>query len=105
VTTAVRNAIRIATNGVTLDLCGFTISSTVAVAANGGSAHFVEFWFERHQHSERPHSQRVVTNNGGGIYSGSGFASGIFYSLTPPVNISVVGVSVSGCRITASTSI
>jgi hypothetical protein len=38
VTTTVSNAIVIAANGVTLDLNGFSISSTVANAANGGTA-------------------------------------------------------------------
>src|SRR4026209_1014558 len=37
-TTTVSNAILINANGVTLDLNGFTISSTVANAANGGTA-------------------------------------------------------------------
>src|SRR5215831_11960234 len=36
--TTVSNAIVIATSGVTLDLNGFTLSSTVANAANGGTA-------------------------------------------------------------------
>ena len=41
--------------------------------------------------------QGGVTNNGSGTYSGSGFAYGISYSGTGPVNTRVSGVSVAGC--------
>src|SRR5205807_9987513 len=41
--------------------------------------------------------QGGVTNNGSGFYSGSGFAYGIFYSGTAPVNVLVSRISVSGC--------
>ena len=41
--------------------------------------------------------QGGVTNNGAGVYSGSGFGSGIAWSLNLPANVRISGVSVSGC--------
>ena len=89
------NAITIATNGVTLDLNGYTISSTAASATGMGvqlnsglrNITIVNGFIES-----------GVTNNGSGAYSGSGFGYGIFYSGTAPVNTRVSGVSVAGCR-------
>ena len=88
------NAIAITTSGVTLDLNGFTLRSTTASAAGMGvqlnsglrNITIVNGFIES-----------GVTNNGSGTYSGSGFGYGIYYSGTPPVNIRVSGVSVTGC--------
>jgi hypothetical protein len=85
------NAITIAANGVTLDLNGFTIASTAPSAAgygilmNSGLSDLTIF---------NGHIRGGVTNNGSGIYSGSGFGYGIFGL---PQNARVSGVSVSGC--------
>ena len=68
------NAITIAANGVTLDLNGFTISSTAASAAgmaillNSGLSDITIV---------NGHIRSGVTNNGSGVYSGSGFGYGI----------------------------
>jgi hypothetical protein len=93
----VSNAIVIAANGVTLDLNGFTISSTVANAANGGTAISLGDGL-RDITIANGHIQGGVTNNGSGVYSGSGFGYGIYYyySGVDPVNVRVSGVSVSG---------
>jgi hypothetical protein len=87
------NAITIATNGVTLDLGGFTIKSTAASATGYGilinaglcNLAIVNGFIEG-----------GVTNTAG-TYGGPGFQSGISYSASPPVNTRVAGVSVSGC--------
>src|SRR5271166_2588779 len=90
------DAIDITTNGVTLDLNGFTISSTeasptgTAVKLAGGNTDITIL---------NGHIMGGVTNHAG-IYSGSGFASGIRYSPGSPIpsNVRVSGVSVSGCQ-------
>ena len=93
-TVATGDAITIATNGVTLDLNGFTIASTAASATgygirlNSGSRDLAIF---------NGHIVGGVTNNGSGVYSGSGFGYGIYYSGNPPANVLVSRVSVSGC--------
>jgi hypothetical protein len=87
------DAITIATNGVTLDLKGFTISSTApsatghGIKVNGNLRDITIF---------NGHIRGGVTNNGSGVYSGSGFAYGIF-SPTVMANTLVSRVSVSGC--------
>jgi len=89
------NAITIATNGVTLDLNGFTISSTAnppsgrAVLINAGLRDIT---------IQNGHIRGGVTNNGSGVFSGPGFGDGIYYSGSEPQNVRVSGVSVSGCR-------
>ena len=95
-TTTVSNAITIATSGVTLDLNGFTISSTVASASAGGSAILLNGALSDLT-IFNGHIRGGVTNNGSGVYSGSGFQHGINYSATLPVNTRVAGVSVTGC--------
>ena len=89
------DAIIIATNGVTLDLNGFTISSTGASMTGGGVA-FNGGW--RNITIANGFIQGGVTNNGSGAYSGSGFGYGIYNSGSPPANVLVSRVSVSGCR-------
>ena len=100
VTTTVGNAIVITANGVTLDLSGFTIASTVASAANGGAAILLQGTATAGLSDItifNGHIRGGVTNNGNGVYSGNGFAYGIFYSSTAPGNVLVSKVSVSGC--------
>jgi hypothetical protein len=88
------DAITIATNGVTLDLNGFTISSTanpasgIAVLINAGLRDIT---------IQNGHIRGGVTNNGNGVFSGPGFGYGIDY-VGGPHNVRVSGVSVSGCQ-------
>ena len=86
------NAITINASGVTLDLNGFTITSTAASAT--GTAILINGAF-----------QNITILNGfiqggvtqsGGSYSGSGFARGVYYN-SAPTNVRVSGISVSGC--------
>ena len=88
------DAITIATNGVTLDLNGFTISSTAASAVGNG----ILLSGTRSDISIlNGHIRSSVTNNGSGVFGGSGFAAGIYFSGSSPVNVLVAKVSVSGC--------
>ncbi len=96
VTTAVSNAIVITASGVTLDLNGFTISSTVANAANGGAAIGLSSGLSDLT-IFNGHIRSGVTNNGSGIYNGSGFSYGISYTGSGPVNVLISRVSVTGC--------
>jgi hypothetical protein len=95
VTTTVSNAIVIVANGVTLDLNGFTISSTVASAANGGTAILLAGGLSDIS-ILNGHIRGGVTNNGG-VYSGSGFASGISDFPYRSLNVLVSRISFSGC--------
>ncbi len=87
------DAITIATNGVTLDLGGFTISSTAASATGCGI--LVNSGL-RNLAILNGFIMGGVTNNGSGVYSGPGFRHGISgdYGVN---NIRVSGISVSGC--------
>jgi hypothetical protein len=85
------NAITIAANGVTLDLNGFTIASTAPSATGYGILINNSL---RDLAILNGHIRGGVTNNGSGVYSGSGFWFGIFGY---PQNVRVSGVSVSGC--------
>jgi hypothetical protein len=94
------NAIVIAANSVTLDLNGFTISSTAADAANGGTAILLTgtaSGASRDITILNGHIEGGVTNNGSGVYSGPGFGYGINNPGTSPWNVRVTGISVSGC--------
>ena len=93
-TVAGGNAITIATNGVTLDLGGFTIASTAASATGTGILLNSGL---RNLTIQNGFIRGGVTNNGSNIYNGSGFQDGINYSSTAPVNTRVAGVSVAGC--------
>jgi hypothetical protein len=97
VTTAVSNAIVISASGVTLDLSGFTLSSTATSAANGGAAILLAGSLSDVT-IFNGHIRSGVTNNGSGVYSGSGFAFGIYYSGNAPTNVLVARISVSGCQ-------
>src|SRR5664279_1504831 len=95
VTTTVSNAIVITVNSVTLDLGGFTISSTVPSAANGGTAILLAGSLSDIS-ILNGHIRGGVTNNGG-VYSGSGFASGISDFPYRSLNVLVSRISFSGC--------
>src|SRR6266446_1335538 len=90
------DAITITANQVTLDLNGFTISSTASPAGRTGIL-LASF----------PNTDITIGNGhikggvvySGGTYSGSGFTDGINRSGTP-FNVLVSGVSVSGCLTT-----
>lgn len=87
------NAIIIAADNVTLNLNGFTISSTAPSATGtaillNSSLHDITI--------ANGHIRGGVTDSGG-VYSGLGFAYGIYYGLFPPVNVLVSHVTVSAC--------
>src|ERR1041384_2481496 len=91
------NAIIIVTNGVALDLNGFTISST-APSGNFGTAILFNSGL-----SDLSVGNGFIrsgfTNNGTNVYTGIGFAYGIHAGGgSGPLNTRVVGVSVSGCQ-------
>ena len=91
------NAIVITANGVTLDLGGWTITSTAPNAATGGTAILLGGTPALHDITIlNGHIRGGVTNNGG-VFSGGGFNNGITYSLNSPVNVLVSRVSVTGC--------
>ena len=84
------NAITIMTNGVTLDLNGFTLSSTEASPT--GTGILINF-APRDVTVFNGHIRGGVTNNSG-VYMGPGFADGILGS---PENTLISRISVSGC--------
>ena len=88
------SAITVATNDVTVDLGGFTVKSTAAGATGYGI--LINSGL-RNLAIVNGFIEGGVTNNGSGVYTGSGFAYGISYSATAPVNVRVSAVSVSGC--------
>jgi hypothetical protein len=86
-------AITITANGVTLDLGGFTVSSTAPGTSGNGislAAGLSDIAILN------GHITGGVTYSGG-IYSGSGFSEGINYTSQEPSNVRVSGVSVAGC--------
>jgi hypothetical protein len=91
------DAIDIKTDGVTLDLNGFTIASTAA-SANGTAINLTNLTGDTDLTILNGHILGSVTNNGSGVYSGGGFANGINYYSTPPQNILVSRLTVSGCQ-------
>ena len=94
ITIANGNCITIGTNGVTLDLNGFTVSSGVSFSF--GSAIVLSSNL-RDIAISNGHIRGGVTNNGSGVYSGHGFANGITYGLNAPANMLVSHVTISGC--------
>lgn len=92
--TSATNAIVILTNGVTLDLAGWTIFSSAPVASSGGTAILLSGGFSDITIANG-HIRGGVTNNAG-IYGGGGF-NGIYFSGNQPVNVLVSRVSVRGC--------
>ena len=93
VTVSSGDAITITANNVSLDLNGFTIASTAPVAnidkaiLLSGSGINIAI--------RNGHISSGVTNNGAGVYSGSGFGFGVFSEYA---NVRVSGLSVSGCQ-------
>ena len=90
------NAITITANNVTLDLNGFTISSTEnpsgpgsGILINGAVQNIAIV---------NGFIQSGVTDNGSGTYTGSGFGNGILDTNNLSGNVRVRDVSVSGCR-------
>ena len=95
-TATVSNAITVGASGVSLDLNGFTITSTIANAANGGAAILFDSGLGNIAICNG-HIQGGVSTNGNGLYTGSGFGYGINASDPTTSNVRVTGVSVSGC--------
>jgi hypothetical protein len=95
ITVASGDGVFIGTNRVTLDLNGFTISSTspagtgVGININGGRTDITIL---------NGHVTGGVTNNAG-VFNGPGFGDGISYSGGVAANIRVSAVTVSGCRV------
>ncbi len=92
------DAITIGTNGVTLDLNGFTISST-APSGNGFAIRVMDRLSNITIYNG--HIRSSFTNDAG-TYSGSGFDHGIAHwgnVADQPDNVRVSGVTVSGCRL------
>ncbi len=90
------DALTISASGVTLDLGGWTITSTAASAKGYG----IQLSSGLHDLAIfNGHIASGVTNNGSGLYDGSGFAYGISYGGIAPVNTRVTGVSVLGCLV------
>ena len=83
-----------AATGAALDLNGFTISSTSASATGNG----IGLNGVKNVTIYNGFIQSGVTNNGSGVYSGGGFASGIRFSAAFPANIRVSRLTVSGCQ-------
>lgn len=94
---AVAGAITISANGVTLDLNGFTLSSTAPNAAAGGFGILLNGGWSDIT-IRNGHIRGGVTNNGSGVFSGPGFAHGINYVGNAPRNVLVSHVTVSGCN-------
>ena len=87
------NAITINASQVTLDLNGYTISSTAA-SANGTGITLLSGVGD--VSILNGHIKGGVTYSGG-TYAGPGFANGIQVAGAPSYNIRVAGITVSGC--------
>ncbi len=95
-TVSAGNAINVSANNVALDLNGFTIASTESPAGTS-----VAISLNSVTNITIVHGciSSGVTNSTSGVFGGSGFGYGIYYSGSQPVNTRVAGVSVSGCRV------
>jgi hypothetical protein len=92
------DAIDINANGVTLDLNGFTISST-APNATGNAIYLALANGNTDISIVNGHIVSGVTNNPNtGIFNGPGFLNGIEFNNKSPFNIHISGISVSGCQ-------
>lgn len=95
VTVSSGDAITIAIDNVTLDLNGFTISSTRPVATSDTAILLTAS--RRNIAIYNGHISSGVTNSAAGVFGGGGFANGIYYtSGYPPYNTRVKDVSVGG---------
>jgi hypothetical protein len=94
ITVSTNNAITINASGVTLDLNGFTVSSTAPTPNANGillAAGLSDITILN------GHIRGGVTNSGG-VYAGSGFGDGINYTSQEPFNVLVSHVTVAGCE-------
>jgi hypothetical protein len=94
ITVSTNNAITINASGVTLDLNGFTVSSTAPTPNANGillAAGLSDITILN------GHIRGGVTNSGG-VYAGSGFGNGINYTSQEPFNVLVSHVTVAGCE-------
>ena len=89
------DGIDISATNVTVDLNGFTISST-APAANGRGIALLGN-YARNITILNGFIRGYATNDGAGNYGGSGFASGIMNAGFAAANIRIDGITVSGC--------
>jgi hypothetical protein len=96
ITVSSGHAITIASDNVTLDLNGFTISSTENPASSGAGV--VLAGGRTNITIANGAISSGVTNNGG-TYSGPGFGYGIGWTGNPPRNARVSRVSVAGCLV------
>ncbi len=87
------NAVTIAANQVTLNLNGFTISSTAPSATGAG---VLLLGPNTDITILNGHINGSVTNNNG-VFSGGGFVNGIIYTNGAAANVHVSDISVSGC--------
>jgi hypothetical protein len=94
-TTGASNGIVVAASGVTLDLNGYTIYSSVALAQNGGTAILLDGSITDVT-IQNGHIFSGVVHTGFG-YFGSGFGFGIYGGAA---DITVRNVSISGCQFT-----
>jgi len=93
-TVSTGDGIDINTNGVTLDLNGFTIASTAAGGFGTGislNSHITDITIVN------GHVMGGITNNGNSLYTGNGFAYGIYCPGIEPGNVLIAHVTVSGC--------
>jgi hypothetical protein len=96
ITVAAGNGINITANNVTLDLGGFTISSTAVTGPLSGTGIALASALTNIT-IVNGFIYGAVTNNGAAAYGGTGFSSGIYYTGSQPVNVRVSNVSISGC--------
>ncbi|MDQ2867099.1 MAG: hypothetical protein M3R59_01605 [Verrucomicrobiota bacterium] len=89
------DAVTISADNVTIDLGGFSISSTAAAPAGSG---ILLTSGRRNITIQNGFINGTVTESGG-TFSGGGFNSGISYSGSLPFNVLVSRVSVSACKI------
>jgi hypothetical protein len=94
ITVATGDAITINADNVTLDLNGFTMSST-APSAIGTAIQLSNG--RKHVAIHNGHISSGVTVSGG-VYSGSGFGNGVSYPSVAPTNVRVTNLGVYGCR-------
>ncbi|HEX5398710.1 MAG TPA: hypothetical protein VFY06_06650 [Verrucomicrobiae bacterium] len=88
------NGITIAASGVTLDLNGFGLISTENPA---GTSFAIQLGSGIHDVTICNGRIRGGVTNNAGVYGGSGFGYGIYFSGNAPVNVHVSNVSISGC--------
>jgi hypothetical protein len=93
ITVSSGSGITINADDVSLDLNGFTIHSTAPSATGYG----ILFNGRRNISIHGGYVTGGVTNNGSGVFSGPGFAYGVYGASA--LNVTVVNISVEGCRL------